>query len=413
MIEVINTFITQVQSNALLGGFVVIWLTTVAGVLLREIPIKIINFIKHHTTVTVYVYSTHVVFHKLMEHLDKVGISGKFRNIKLRSGRWGVGDDTTKGLGYGSQLLWYNKKPIWISLKNDDKSSGEMEKDALSLTVIGRSHKFIDTFIIDVTKKDYVYRENFLDITMRTGDNSYECIKYQAKRKLDTVYIPEANKKKITDTITNFRNNEQWYIDHGIPYRLGIMFYGPPGTGKTSLAKAIASHYNHDIAIVPSSKIDGDLLGFLMNVDKDSLVVIEDIDRSAAVKNNDKSDKNKNSQQNPLSDTISAISQSNFGDILNAIDGLVSTHGRILIMTANNIDKIDPALLRPGRIDLCLEIGYCCYESFDACMRAFFGPEYKGSDTRTELNGEFTNAQLQNDILLGLSAQEIMNLRLK
>ena len=87
--------------------------------------------------------------------------------------------------------------------------------------------------------------------------------------------------------------------------------------------------------------------------------------------------------------------------LLNLLDGILETPGRILIMTSNYPDKLDQALIRPGRIDINLEVGYCNTEMINDMFKYF----YKSIDTNNfkfdgiEINSNITPAQL-NQILL-------------
>ncbi|MDO3651321.1 AAA family ATPase, partial [Nocardia mangyaensis] len=62
--------------------------------------------------------------------------------------------------------------------------------------------------------------------------------------------------------------------------------------------------------------------------------------------------------------------------LLNAIDGISGSDGRILIMTTNHPEKLDHALLRPGRIDVRIKIGYLCRETFEKFFKRFY-PHYR------------------------------------
>ena len=60
--------------------------------------------------------------------------------------------------------------------------------------------------------------------------------------------------------------------------------------------------------------------------------------------------------------------------LLNMVDGLWSSsgHERILIFTTNHMDRLDPALLRPGRMDMHIYMGYCGWEAFRTLARNYF-----------------------------------------
>lgn len=122
-----------------------------------------------------------------------------------------------------------------------------------------------------------------------------------------------------------------------------------------------------------------------------SIIAIEDIDSNEATKHRDAPKTEK-------------ISLSNISDILNSIDGVYSKHGCILIITTNHIDRLDPALIRSGRIDLKLEIGYADEYMMTNCMRSFY-PDYSISNDFI-IKDNVSSADIQNSILNNLSNPE-------
>ncbi|GJP42060.1 hypothetical protein CLOM_g1654 [Closterium sp. NIES-68] len=132
----------------------------------------------------------------------------------------------------------------------------------------------------------------------------------------------------------------KWYSDRGIPHRRGYLFHGPPGCGKTSLIQAMAGELGLGVSVISlssSGMSDDSLHTAMANCDQRNLVVLEDID-AAFTADRSKADGN-------CSDSLS------FSGLLNAIDGIGAQEKRILIMTTNHIERLDPALIRPGRID--------------------------------------------------------------
>jgi chaperone BCS1 len=129
----------------------------------------------------------------------------------------------------------------------------------------------------------------------------------------------------------------------GIPYKRSYLLYGPPGTGKSSFAQAIASEIKYSICFVNcSDKINDFNFNRLLNsAPKKSIILIEDVDAIFSERKN--------------TEKMNALTFSGF---LNSIDGVRSQEGRIIIMTTNFKERLDPALLRPGRIDESYEINY-------------------------------------------------------
>jgi hypothetical protein len=164
---------------------------------------------------------------------------------------------------------------------------------------------------------------------------------YLSKRPFATIYLPDSIKERANEEIAQFLRSKKDYMRFGIPYRRSMLFAGPPGLGKTSLIHALASEHNlpiYMIAVGPETT-DSGLAAALRSVSdcRGALLVLEDVDALFTIERNQDSSKTK-----------TALS---FSGLLNTLDGLSAPSGVVLILTTNHIDRLDPALLRPGRID--------------------------------------------------------------
>lgn len=132
-----------------------------------------------------------------------------------------------------------------------------------------------------------------------------------------------------------------WYKNKGVPYRRGYLLYGPPGTGKTSFTQAIAGELKLNICYLNLSGgnlCDDGLNRALNDAPADSIILLEDIDGIFIQREEVQGNKRRRRRVT-------------FSGLLNALDGVRSQEGRILFMTTNHKEKLDPALLRPGRCD--------------------------------------------------------------
>lgn len=183
--------------------------------------------------------------------------------------------------------------------------------------------------------------------------NSYNI----TKRHMSSVILKDGQAERVTNDLQNFLDSEREYVRRGIPWHRGYLFYGPPGTGKTSFARALASEFGLNLYYVSLGDIGKDvkLVSMLRDIGPQSILLLEDIDIFHAAKERD-------SDGEELS----------LSGLLNALDGVVTPHGLITIMTTNNKDALDEAVIRSGRVDLAEEIGLADYKQIRDTFQYFY-----------------------------------------
>ncbi|KAL2372524.1 hypothetical protein RJ035_005237 [Blastomyces gilchristii] len=144
-----------------------------------------------------------------------------------------------------------------------------------------------------------------------------------------------------------------WYARRRIPYQRGFLLYGPPGTGKSSFSLSVAGHFELDIYVLNLSSIDESRLNSLFaQLPPHCVILLEDIN-AAGTSRTEVSETTENTGRGVAGSSQKRKSQGNvsLSALLNALDGVSSQEGRLLIMTTNHIERLDDALIRPGRVD--------------------------------------------------------------
>ena len=177
------------------------------------------------------------------------------------------------------------------------------------------------------------------------------------KRELDTIYLDQNKKDKIFNDLQNFFEREDEYNKFGIPYKRNYLLEGVPGTGKSSLIFALASYFNLNIHIIHlGPKVDDCVFMSAINaLPNNTILLLEDID--ALFIDRKANDVNK--------------SMVSFSGILNVLDGVGRKNKLITFMTSNYKDRLDKALIRPGRIDFIMNFDYSSEEQIKQMYNKF------------------------------------------
>ncbi|XP_037495997.1 AAA-ATPase At2g18193-like [Jatropha curcas] len=198
----------------------------------------------------------------------------------------------------------------------------------------------------------------------------WDSIDFRHPSTFDALAMDHNLKKSIIDDIDRFLARKDYYKRIGKAWKRGYLLrlekrilylMVPPGTGKSSLklqAMAMANYLKFDVFDLELANIisDADLRKAMLDINRKSITVIEDIDCNSTANNRSRSESDD-------SDNVQLFSLSG---LLNCIDGLWSSCGeeRIVVFTTNHKEFLDPALLRPGRMDMHIHMSYCTSEGF-------------------------------------------------
>lgn len=178
----------------------------------------------------------------------------------------------------------------------------------------------------------------FYTLKIDNGDPHWICHGHRRARPFSSIILAPGMEDAIVNDAQSFLNKKRkkWYINHGLPYRRNYLFYGPPGCGKTSVIRCLAGEFKLKACFMSLSNAgvtDHSIIAALAQIPKPCILVFEDVDALFVDREND------------------TKSQLSFSGLLNAVDGIVSTEGILMVMTTNHVDRLDAALLRCGRVD--------------------------------------------------------------
>jgi ATP-dependent Zn protease len=311
---------------------------------------------------------------------------------------------------YATTNITNESKEQEIGSNKNTATSAKIDKITIQLFSYKSDINMIKNFVEELTlnyisdieelrdKKRYIYtliKAKF----EKTRFELWDEIRFSSTRQFSNIFFK--GKEDIIKKIDFFLNNKNWFYEKGIPYSLGIGMHGQPGTGKTSLIKAVGNYTNRHIIVISlkviktKGQLDSIFFEERYNIDNKNgidfdkkIIVFEDIDCIGDIVMDREKKKNKFSTElcnkdsninsltmGDLIETITAAETSNekmcasfklpkdeepitLDDILNLWDGIRETPGRIMFISSNHYYDLDPALIRPGRIDITLELSY-------------------------------------------------------
>lgn len=283
-------------------------------------------------------------------------------------------------------------------------------------------------------------------------------------RPMDTVILDAEQKTMIIKDMNEYLHpaTPKWYATRGIPYRRGYLFHGPPGTGKTSLSFALAGIFGLEIYAIglhEPTLTEGDLLQLFNGLPRRCIVLLEDVDAAGLIRDGNSDSKPAESKRKKQDDEKEAeaskevkkdgqaaddsnpkkdeeytlrdlakelksiggpsrggrVGPGNDGSgpnrqpgtgislsgLLNAIDGVASHEGRVLIMTTNHPEKLDAALIRPGRVDRKVEFTLAGQDQIQELFVRMYAASEQAPEPKLSVNGTASGDAESNKELNG------------
>lgn len=272
--------------------------------------------------------------------------------------------------GDGFTAFFYKGRLFWTTMQRRE-TKGTYQSVTLGSYVL-HTMKWNRNILDELVKESCTphAREMVAGMFMPKPNDRYldEPIRFPAYVKEQRQYISSKTYKHLFDIFERFAKGPDEYIEKTMPYKETIMLYGPPGTGKTNLLRHLATVFNFDLIVINPSELNS--LTFKIEQwghnKLPRIFLIEDIDSNKSYHIQPPvEDKNTTVvvQGGAADDSLqTAITGGgSLTDLLNSLDGVVPLDKCIVVMTTNKLEKLEPSIYRPGRVDELVYMGYMDY----------------------------------------------------
>ncbi|KAG9058914.1 hypothetical protein FS842_000112 [Serendipita sp. 407] len=320
--------------------------------------------------------------------------------------------DTTHTIYYGGHLLRVTR-----SKRNSDYGSTQ----ELKISVVARSNDVIKRLVLEAKKLYEADAEHRIHIYLADHYGYWRYNGSRQKRPLSSIVLEPGVKDMIVADCKDFLRSEDWYAERGIPYRRGYLLYGVPGSGKTSLIHALAGELGLDIYVVSLSAKgmnDTMLMNLMGRIPQRCILLLEDLDAAFTRSvTRDSTSTGVPTTTKTTSSSLLTTTTENDGNslslsgLLNALDGVAASEGRLLFATTNHIDRLDEALRRPGRMDVWINFKHATKYQAEGIFKCFFpSSDTTPATTESESTDAPKNKRKHYASMPVLSAEELATL---
>ena len=253
--------------------------------------------------------------------------------------------------GPGKHIIRYRNAFLMVNRLRETRSmnhSTGIPWETITLTTLYSQRKIFEDIFSEAHQLAQQFSEGKTIVYQARATSWEKFGEPRRKRPLESVILDKGVKERILSDIKGFLGSANWYYDRGIPYRRGYLLHGPPGSGKSSFIRSLAGELDYNIAMLNLSErgLTDDRLNHLLTiVPRRTLVLLEDADAAFG---------NRRTQTDEDGYRGANVT---FSGLLNALDGVASAEERIVFLTTNYVDRLDSALIRPGRVDMAVRLG--------------------------------------------------------
>lgn len=349
--------------NPVLSGGLTLMSVGGAVALLRRLPAMLWGYLVRRISITVEVPDRDPAFQWLRNWVATQRYARRARNLSLTTvWRSDEPDPTVDGdpqCGFqsgrvsearfvlspapGTHVMSFRGRPLFLyRTRRDLENGGALAfQETLTLQIMGGSRSLVDELLREAHRLALPKAPGVNILT--PAYQGWHNTSWRAKRPLSSIVLADRLLEDMIADLRTFLQSAEWYAARGIPHRRGFLLHGPPGNGKTTLVTAAAADLGLSVATLSLSNklMSDDTLRALVNaLPAGAVLLMEDIDCAFGAR------------RKATDDTGVTLS-----GLLNALDGVGTRDGRILFLTTNHPERLDPALVRPGRVDRSLYLG--------------------------------------------------------
>lgn len=372
----VSEFISGLSDNPYFGaGFGLFGLGAGAAILRKGLQGALILFRRHYM-ITLEVPSRDKSYQWLLQWITQKGatktqhLSVETSYVQRETGHIKTKYDFIPSVG--THFMRYHG--VWIRVERTREQQTldlhlGLPFETVSLTAFGRDRNLYFNILEEARQLALKETEGKTLMYTAMGSEWRQFGHPRKRRPIKSVVLDKGVGERILNDCKEFISNPKWYADRGIPYRRGYLLYGPPGCGKSSYITALAGDLEYGICLLNLSErgLTDDRLNHLLNVaPEQSIILLEDIDAAFVSREDTQTQKA----------AYEGLNRVTFSGLLNCLDGVASTEARIVFMTTNYLERLDAALIRPGRVDLKEYVGYCSeYQLIEMFKRFYNGTE--------------------------------------